>query len=125
MTETLTFPGIDPATALDGARWNFAPEQREQCSSRFYGHPQAPGSLWCCVDHAETGTTAHGVYLGPHFFTWTDAMAAASLLAQTWTCLWCGDECLPKPFRGCCSALHARLEHDGVDADEQEVEVAA
>lgn len=118
MTDTLTFPGIDPTAALDGALWGFAGQQRQQCVSRFYGHPQARGVLWCCVDHAETRAKAHGTMIGPHFFPWTDAEAAGSLPGRE--CLGCDRPIKGEDFYGYCSPT-CRWVHRFAD-DERGVE---
>lgn len=38
---------------------------------------------------------------------------------KPWRCLWCGVVC-GQPIRGCCSAAHARLEHDYEPPDRED-----
>ncbi len=108
---------------LDGSPWAFALAAEpdvEACRSTYVGHPLAREGthLACLVNHAETGEALHGV--GP--VRWSDEDAAAALLAEGWTCLYCQAACLPHLFRGCCTQRCAYLEHDA--DDEMEMEAA-
>jgi hypothetical protein len=69
-------------TTFPATLWNFAGAVPEfpACQSRLRmlnGDPARTAR--CSISHEETGETAHGALIGPHFLRWTDAEAVIAL----------------------------------------------
>lgn len=65
------------------------------------------------LDHADRDPLT-----SPNAFRYNAALPDAST-PKVWRCLYCGLPA-PRPFRGCCSARCASLEHDAEPADRED-----
>jgi hypothetical protein len=65
------------------------------------------------LDHADRDP-----HLSTNAMRYNQALPPAGT-PKPWRCLWCG-VVTEYPIRGCCSALHARLEHDYDDHDPED-----
>lgn len=57
------------------------------------------------LDHADRDRLT-----SPNAFRYNSSLPEATI-PKPWRCLWCG-VVTAAPIRGCCTAAHARLEHD-------------
>jgi hypothetical protein len=82
----------------------------EPCRSLLYtDNGSEPGPRTCRVSHAETGEVLHGSLVGTVWTSWTDAMAALSLVEfGPRPAASCSDCSSPAVTRGLCAACAGR-----------------